>query len=103
MVTPIARNTWKGLDGTYNDLLAEYAQAVKRLGTERKVPVVDLHAASRNFVLVKGLEAAKQWFYPNDFTHSNDYGRLSGGRLGGAGTCRIRWKDGPGRRTGGGR
>lgn len=74
LVTPIARNTWKGLDGTYNDLLAEYAQAVKRLGTEQKVPVVDLHAASRNFVLVKGLEAAKQWFYPNDFTHSNDYG-----------------------------
>ena len=74
LVTPIARNTWKGLDGSYNDLLAEYAEAVKRLGAQRKVPVVDLHAASRAFVLVKGLEAAKQWFYPNDFTHSNDYG-----------------------------
>ena len=74
LVTPIARNTWKGLDGSYNDLLAEYAEAVKRLGAQRKVPVVDLHAASRAFVLIKGLEAAKQWFYPNDFTHSNDYG-----------------------------
>ena len=74
LVTPIARNTWKGLDGSYNDLLAEYAEAVKRLGSERKVPVIDLHAASKAFVLVKGLEGAKQWFFPNDFTHSNDYG-----------------------------
>lgn len=74
LVTPIARNTWKGLDGSYNDLLAEYAEAVKRLGSERKVPVIDLHAASKAFVLVKGLEEAKQWFFPNDFTHSNDYG-----------------------------
>lgn len=74
LVTPIARNTWKGLDGSYNDLLAEYAEAVKRLGSERKVPVIDLHAASRAFVLEKGLEEAKRWFFPNDFTHSNDYG-----------------------------
>ena len=73
LVTPIARNTWKGLDGTYNDLLSEYAEAVKRLGAERQVPVIDLHAVSRTFVLIKGLEAAKQWFYPGDFTHSNDH------------------------------
>ncbi len=74
LVTPIARNTWKGLDGTYNDLLADYAEAVKRLGRERKVPVIDLHAAGKAFVMIRGLEEAKSWFFPNDFTHTNDYG-----------------------------
>lgn len=74
LVTPIARNTWKGLDGSYNDLLKGYAEAVKRLGRERNVPVIDLHAASKAFVLEKGLEKAKSWFFPHDFTHSDDYG-----------------------------
>ena len=64
LVTPIARNTWKGLDGTYNDLLADYAEAVKRLGRERKVPVIDLHAAGKAFVMIRGLEEAKSWFFP---------------------------------------
>lgn len=74
IVTPIARNTWKGNDGTYNDLLSEYAEICNELGEMMDVPVLDLHKLSMEFILDKGLEAAKAYFYPNDYTHSNDYG-----------------------------
>lgn len=74
IVTPIARNTWKGNDGSYNDLLEEYAESCKEVGRLAEVPVVDLHARSKEFIMEKGLEAAKSFFFPNDYTHNNDYG-----------------------------
>lgn len=74
LVTPIARNTWKGNDGTYNDLLAEYAESCKEIGEVTEVPVIDLHKLSMEFVIAHGLEASKAYFYPGDYTHSNDYG-----------------------------
>ncbi|MCM1044275.1 MAG: GDSL-type esterase/lipase family protein [Candidatus Gastranaerophilales bacterium] len=74
LVTPLARNTWKGNDGAYNDLLEEYAGVCLELGQTLKVPVVDLHRCSMEFVTKHGLEASKAYFYPNDYTHSNDYG-----------------------------
>lgn len=74
LVTPIARNTWKGNDGAYNDLLAEYADACVEIGAQEDVPVIDLHKRSMDFIVEKGLEAAKSYFFPGDYTHSNDYG-----------------------------
>lgn len=74
IVTPIARNTWKGNDGTYNDLLAEYAESCKEVGRLADVPVLDLHQRSMDFVVKNGLEASKAYFFPNDYTHNNDYG-----------------------------
>ncbi len=74
IVTPLARNTWKADDGTYNDLLAEYAAVCIALGRQLQVPVVDLHGRSMAFVTDKGLEAAKPFFFPKDYTHTNDYG-----------------------------
>ncbi len=74
IVTPIARNTWKGNDGSYNDLLAEYAQVCLETGQEQNVPVVDLHKRSMDFIVENGLEASKAYFFPGDYTHSNDYG-----------------------------
>lgn len=74
LVTPIARNTWKGNDGAYNDLLAEYADACHELGRVAEVPVLDLHKRSMDFIVERGLEASKPYFFPNDYTHSNDYG-----------------------------
>ncbi len=74
LVTPLARNTWKGNDGSYNDLLSEYAQVCKELGTVTEVPVLDLHQHSMDFVVEHGLEGSKPYFFPNDYTHSNDYG-----------------------------
>jgi len=74
LVTPIARNTWKGNDGTYNDLLAEYAASCIEIGGQEDVPVLDLHKRSMDFIVEKGLEASKAYFFPGDYTHSNDYG-----------------------------
>lgn len=74
IVTPIARNSWKGNDGSYNDLLWEYAETCREIGRAAEVPVLDLHKLSREFIVKKGLEASKAYFFPNDFTHSNDYG-----------------------------
>ncbi|MCM1305673.1 MAG: rhamnogalacturonan acetylesterase [Butyrivibrio sp.] len=74
LLTPIARNTWKGNDGTYNDLLEEYADTCVRLGEQEDVPVLDLHGRSMDFIVKNGLEASKAYFFPGDYTHSNDYG-----------------------------
>ena len=74
LVTPLARNTWKADDGTYNDFLEEYAETVKKVGKELQIPVIDLHEKSMLFVKEHGLEASKPYFFPNDYTHSNDYG-----------------------------
>ena len=74
LVTPIARNTWKGNDGSYNNLLAEYAAVCKEIGAKEEVPVLDLHQLSMDFVLQHGLEGSKPYYFPNDYTHSNDYG-----------------------------
>lgn len=74
LVTPIARNTWKGNDGTYNDLLAEYAKVCMEIGEQTGVPVIDLHGRSMDFIIKNGLEASKAYFFPGDYTHSNDFG-----------------------------
>lgn len=73
IVTPLARNTWKG-DGTYNDLLVDYAAECIRVGKEYDVPIIDLHKFSMDFVLKEGLDSAKRYYYPKDYTHTNDYG-----------------------------
>ena len=74
LVTPLARNTWKGNDGSYNDLLSEYAEVCREIGKATEVPVLDLHQLSMDFVVEHGLEGSKPYFFPDDYTHSNDYG-----------------------------
>lgn len=74
IVTPLARNTWKGNDGTYNDLLEQYADECIKIGKEYDVPVVDLHRASVDYVMEHGLVGSKSFYYPGDYTHTNDYG-----------------------------
>lgn len=74
LVTPLARNSWRGGDGAYNDLLEGYAKACHEVGEEKHVPVLDLHEKSMAFVKAQGREAAKRFFFPSDYTHSNDYG-----------------------------
>lgn len=73
LVTPLARNSWHSA-GRYNDLLAAYAAAVLELGAQTGTPVVDLHADMMQAVCAAGLEGAKRWFYPGDYTHTNDFG-----------------------------
>ena len=74
MVTPLARNTWKPDNGGYNDLLWEYAEECIALGGEYKVPVIDLHDYSMREILRHGLESSKRFYFPKDYTHTNDYG-----------------------------
>lgn len=50
LVTPLGRNTWKGIDKTYNDLLSEYAEVCRSLAAEYQVPLIDLHKASTDFI-----------------------------------------------------
>lgn len=75
LVTPFARNSWKN-PGCYNDMLAEYAAAVKQLGEETNSRVIDLHGWMKEKILAWGLEKSKAWFYPGDYTHANDFGGL---------------------------
>ncbi len=76
LVTPLARNTWKGGGGGYNDLLEKEAGACLDLGEKLHVPVLDLHGKSRALILERGLEASKPYFFPGDYTHTNDWGAL---------------------------
>ena len=32
------------------------------------------HKKSKDFILSEGLENSKRYFYPKDYTHTNDYG-----------------------------
>lgn len=74
IVTPLSRNTWRE-DGThYVDLLVDYDKVCKQIGEEYEVPIIDLHGRSKDFILKNGIEVSKQYFYPGDYTHSNDFG-----------------------------
>ena len=74
LVTPLARNSWKGNPLQYNDLLTGYEMACLDIGREYEIPVVALHACSRNFMIEKGREETRKYFFPSDYTHTNDYG-----------------------------
>ncbi len=73
IVSPLARNSWL-VSGEYNDLLEEYADACRDIAAEQHIPFLDLHQLSMSFVTRHGREDAKRFFFPSDFTHSNDYG-----------------------------
>ena len=74
LVTPLARNSWNCSNGNYNDLLLEYAGAVREAARKAGCLLLDLHRISKEYIIAKGLEGAKPYFYPGDYTHTNDYG-----------------------------
>ena len=73
LVTPVCRNTWR-VSGVYADFLGEYAQACKLAAARYQIPVIDLHGASKDFIIQHGPEQTARYYYPKDFTHPNDYG-----------------------------
>ena len=74
LVTPMVRRTFAA-DGTLNDALLPYAEAMKAVAAETKTPLVDLHAASGALVLKQGPEGAKAFANaPGDMTHFNEAG-----------------------------
>lgn len=74
LITSPARNSWSCITNTYNDLLFNYCQTVINIGKEMNVPVIDLHTKTVNWIKTEGRENVKKYFYPGDFTHTNDYG-----------------------------
>jgi lysophospholipase L1-like esterase len=84
LLTPMERRRWEGDQPGVT--LAEYAEAVRQVGIERKVPVIDLHAMSLEFYTALGPERSEKAFvfYPanafgqsgelKDNTHHNNYG-----------------------------
>lgn len=85
LVTPMERRRWKG--GRPAETLADYAEAVRQVGKEQGVPVLDLHAMSLEPYTALGPEGSKRAFvhYPansfpgqrdalRDDTHHSSYG-----------------------------
>lgn len=85
LVTPMERRRWKG--DTPEPTLASYADAVRQVGVEDKVPVIDLNAMSLKLYTALGPEGSKKAFvfYPahmfpgqnkslEDNTHHSNYG-----------------------------
>lgn len=85
LVTPMERRRWK--DGKPQQSLTEYAAAVRQVGKEMKLPVIDLHAMSLKLYGALGERGSSQAFvfYPantfpdqkeelKDNTHHSAYG-----------------------------
>ena len=74
LVTPMVRRTFEP-DGTLKDDLQRYADAMKAVGAEKNVPVIDLHASSKALVEQQGpAKAVELADAPNDATHFNEKG-----------------------------
>lgn len=74
LVTPMVRRTFHA-DGTLDDNLAPYAEAMTAVATEKKAALIDLHAASRALVEPLGPDAAQQFAnMKTDRTHFNEKG-----------------------------
>jgi lysophospholipase L1-like esterase len=80
LVTPVARRTFE--DGNARTTLTPYADAMKRVAKEKKIAVVDLHAASFDLYNERGDEATS-WFgpSPDDRTHFSRRGAVEIARL----------------------
>ncbi|WP_341939474.1 glycosyl hydrolase 115 family protein [Marinimicrobium sp. C2-29] len=85
LVTPMERRRWN--DGNPGETLADFASAVRQVGEEQGVPVIDLHGMSLELYAALGESGSKQAFvhYPansfpgqdqalKDDTHHNPYG-----------------------------
>ncbi|HSJ03654.1 MAG TPA: rhamnogalacturonan acetylesterase, partial [Verrucomicrobium sp.] len=85
LVTPMERRRWEG--GTLQPTLADYAEAVRQVGAEDKVPVIDLNAMSTKLYTALGPDTSMRAFafYPantfpgqsealRDNTHHNTFG-----------------------------
>jgi len=86
-VTPMHRRTFK--DGALTLELQPYADAMKKVGEEMKVPVVDLYTLSGEVFLKLGDEGSADLMGPGERTHFSEKGaRLLAGLVAqGAGSC----------------
>ena len=74
LITPMHRRNWKP-DGTLDDILQPYADAMKAVAAEKKVPLIDLHAMSRELYLKLGEQKAAEFANAaTDHTHFGEKG-----------------------------
>ena len=74
LITPVARRTFAA-DGTLEDTLQPYADAMKEVAKEKNVPIIDLHATSKQLVAQLGPDkSAKMANKKGDTTHFNEQG-----------------------------
>jgi len=74
LITPMHRRTWNP-DGTLYDTLQPYADAMKAVGAEKSVRVIDLHAMSRELYLRLGEKACMDFANAEgDRTHFDEKG-----------------------------
>ena len=74
LITPVARRTFAE-DGTLEDELLPYADAMKEVAKEKNAPVIDLHASSKELVAKLGPgKSAKMANKKGDKTHFNEHG-----------------------------
>lgn len=81
LVTPMVRRTFDA-NGKLEDPLQRYADAMKEVGKEKSVPVIDLHASSKTLVQSLGeTETMKMANKPDDHTHFNAAGAQAMAKL----------------------
>ena len=73
LVTPMHRMTFDS-QGRITNSLGDYPAAVRQVGTEEKVTVLDLNAMSKSFYEALGPKEAVKAFADGDTTHHNNYG-----------------------------
>lgn len=73
LVSPLGRNIWTG-NGEYLDLLGDYTAAVEKTAADLGIPWINLHGFSTALIRQFGLQKAKNYFHPGDYTHCNEYG-----------------------------
>lgn len=74
IITPVSRTLWNGEGGSFNDLLADNAEACIQVAKEMGVQLIDLHEKSVEFILKYGPKESTKFFFPKDYTHHNDFG-----------------------------
>ncbi len=76
LITPVSRLAW-GTGAEANKIinnLGDYPEAVRKVGKEENVPVIDLNAMSKPFYEALGPANAPKAFADGDTTHHNNYG-----------------------------
>jgi lysophospholipase L1-like esterase len=73
LVTPMHRLMFDSA-GRVTNSLGDYPEAVRQVGAEEKVAVIDLNAMSKAFYEALGPKEAPKAFADGDTTHHSDYG-----------------------------
>ena len=91
LVTPVSRRYWQE-DGTIKDDLIEKVAVMRRLATETKTPLMELHERAVDLYLKVGRKVSETWGLPKpdpanpkvtilDKTHFNAEGSLAMGKV----------------------